>query len=74
MAVSAAIKRLPATFVTGLSQRWGGHACLTLCRLTREITGQPSGWGKNHKLRTTDLSVLFYRECLVLRAWQKASS
>jgi len=74
VAVSAAIKKLPATFITGLSQRWGAHACLPLCRITREITGQPSGWSKNHKLRTTDLSVLFYRECLVPRAWQKASS
>ncbi len=74
VAVSAAIKKLSTAFITGLAQRWGGHACLPLCRLTREITGQPSGWGKGHKLRTTDLSVLFYRECLLPRAWQKASS
>lgn len=74
MAVTAAITKLPEAFVTGISKRWGSHSCLPLCRLTREIAGQPSGWGKSHKLRTADLSQLFYRECLVPRAWQKASS
>lgn len=74
IAVSAAIKKLPAAFAAGLSQSWGSHSCLPLCRLTRELLGQPSGWGKNHKLRTGDLSQLFYRECLVPRACQKASS
>ena len=74
VAVTAAIKKLPETFVASLSQRWVNHACLPLCRLTREIMGQPAGWGKAKKLRTTDLSLLFYRECLVPRAWDKASS
>lgn len=72
--VTAAIKKLPKTFVTSVSQCWSGHSCLPLCRLTREIMGQPSAWCKAHKLRTTDLSQLFYRECLVPRSWQKASS
>ena len=74
VAVTAAIKKLPETFVASLSQRWENHACLPLCRLTREIMGQPAGWGKAKKLRTTDLSLLFYRECLVPRAWDNASS
>ena len=74
VAVTAAIKKLPDTFVTNLSTRWINHACLPLCRLTREIMGQSSGWSKTRKLQTTDISMLFYRECLVLRAWEKASS
>ncbi len=72
VAVTPAIKKLPTTFVTDLSKRWVNHACLPLCRLTREIMGQPAGWGKAKKVRTTDLSLLFYRECLVPRAWDKA--
>lgn len=74
VAVTAAIKKLPDTFVTNLSKRWANHACLPLCRLTREIMGQSPGWSKTRKLQTIDISVLFYRECLVLRAWENASS
>lgn len=72
--LSAAIKKLPAGFVTMLSDYWGNHACLPLCRLSREVIGQSASWSKGRKLRATDLSLLFYRECLVPRAWQKALS
>lgn len=71
--VTTAIKKLPESFTSEVSKRWSGHSCPPFCRLTREITGQPSGWAKQHKLRTADLAQLFYRECLVPRAWRKAS-
>lgn len=72
--ISAAVKKLPEAFVTGISKQWNGHSCLPLCRLTREIIGQSSFWGKSYKLPVADLSQLFYRECLVPRAWKKASA
>jgi len=74
LAVTNAIKKLPEAFVENISTRWTDRSCLSLCRLTREITGQASGWGKSHKLRTVNLSQLFYRECLVPQTWKKASS
>jgi hypothetical protein len=73
LVVTGAIKKLPDAFVSGVSERWSGHSCLPLCRLTQEIVSQTPGWGKTQKLRTVDLAQLFYRECLVLRAWKKAA-
>jgi len=74
LVISTAIKKLPDPFTTSVSSRWGAHSCLPLCRLTQEIVSKMPGWSKSHKMRTADLSQLFYRECLVPRAWQKASS
>lgn len=73
LVVNSAINKLPPSFVTEISARWTGHRCLALCRLTQAIVMHTSTWGKTQKLATMDLCLLFYRECLVLRAWKKVA-
>lgn len=83
--LAQAIRSLPDNWKTAFGTNRATQPFLPHCRITHAICGYANatatkwpgtfagltGWPEKHKLPVTTLANLFYRECLVSRAWQQ---
>jgi hypothetical protein len=86
--LAQSIRSLPDTWKTAFGTNWAARPYLPLCRVAHAISdctnitaakwpgvfADLTGWSKDHKLPAATLANLFYRECLVPRAWQHAGT
>lgn len=86
--VAQSVKALPKQWKDSFGTQWELVPARMHCRVANAITGSASvssakwpstfaaltGWPQEHKIAAVTLANLFYRECLVMRAWRQAGS